>query len=155
MRFALAALILVTALACGASNGAATPPAALRSSPCDYLSTADFQSTLGLPLQGYRAGQTCAYRDKSGNTCQLTVQADPNQYATARSAAAQYGPVEALAAGDQGFYSAQLQVPGVWIVDFGLLKGEAFAGAVCGARFGTSNPKPQAARLANLIASRL
>jgi hypothetical protein len=35
------------------------------------------------------------------------------------------------------------------------MKNGAFAGALCGARFGTSNPRAQAARLAGLIASRL
>jgi hypothetical protein len=57
--------------------------------------------------------------------------------------------------GDRSFYSAQLQGPGVWIFDLGLMKGDAFASALRGARFGSSDPKAQAARLGYLIASRL
>ena len=157
MRIALAAVLMVAVVSCsGRSTAAATPsPAGLLSDPCGYLSKADFQETLGLPLDGYRAGQACGYRDVHGDTCQVTVLADSSQYATSQAAASNYGGVEILGAGDQSFYSAQLQRPGVWIFDLGLTKGRTFAGALCGARFGSSNPKPQAARLANLIASRL
>lgn len=156
MRIALAAVLLVTMLACGGTSTAATPsPAGLLSNPCGYLSKADFQETLGLPLEGYRAGQACGYRDARGNTCQVTVLADAGEFATSQAAASKYGAVEVLSAGDKGFYSAQPQSPGVWIFDLGLMKGTVFAGALCGARFGSSNPKPQAARLASLIASRL
>ncbi|HET7467301.1 MAG TPA: hypothetical protein VFL29_11590 [Candidatus Dormibacteraeota bacterium] len=157
MRVAVAALLFATIVSCGVSSGASATPsgAGLLSNPCGYLTTADFQDTLGLPLQGYRAGQACAYRDQHGNTCQVTVIGDAGQYATSKTAAGQYGDVEAMAAGEQGFYSAKAQTPGVWIFDFGFMKAGAFAGAVCGARFGASNPKPQAVRLANLIASRI
>src|SRR5712691_10224222 len=138
MRFALAAVLFVTVMSCGGTSTASAPsPAGLLSNPCSYLSKADFQQTLGLSLEGYRAGQACGYRDARGNTCQV------------------YGAVESLGAGDRSFYSAQPQSPGVWIFDLGLMKGPAFATALCGARFGSSNPKPQAARLGNLIASRL
>ena len=81
--------------------------------------------------------------------------ADTGQFAAAQATASKYGAVGTLGAGDRSFYSAQLQSPGVWIFDLGLMKGPAFASALCGARFGSSNPKPQAARLGNLIASRL
>ena len=157
MRIVLAAVLFVTVLSCGGtSTAAATPaPASLLSDPCGYLSKADFQATLGLPLEGYRAGQACGYRDARGNTCQVTVLADTGQYATSQAAASKYGVVEILGAGDKSFYSAQLQQPGVWIFDLGVMKGTVFAGALCGARFGSSNPKSQAGRLANLIASRL
>jgi hypothetical protein len=156
MRGALAALTFVTALSCGATSTAATPsPAGLLSNPCGYLSKTDFQATLGLPLEGYRAGQACGYRDPHGNTCQVMVLADTGQFASSQAAASRYGTVEILGAGDKSFYSAQPQSPGVWIFDLGLMKGTAFASALCGARFGSSNPKPQAARLAKLIASRL
>ena len=156
MRFALAAVLFVTVMSCGGTSTAATPsPAGLLSNPCSYLSKADFQQTLGLSLEGYRAGQACGYRDARGNTCQVMVLADTGQYAASQEAAAKYGAVGTLGAGDRSFYSAQLQSPGVWIFDLGLMKGPAFASALCGARFGSSNPKPQAARLGNLIASRL
>ena len=156
MRLALAALLLVTVLSCGGTSTAATPsPPGLLSNPCGYLTKADFQATLGLPLEGYRAGQSCGYRDPRGNTCQVTVLANTGEFAASQAAASKYGAVEILGAGDKSFYSAQPQSPGVWIFDLGLMKGNAFASALCGARFGSSNPKPQAARLANLIASRL
>ena len=156
MRIALAAVLFVTVLSCGGTSAAARPsPAGLLANPCSYLTKADFQSTLGLPMEGYRAGQTCGYLDSRGNTCQVTVLADNGQYAAAKETASKYGAVESLGAGDKSFYSAQPQRPGVWIFDFGLMKGTAFAGALCGAKFGSSNPKPQAVRLGNLIASRL
>jgi hypothetical protein len=157
MRSALTAVLLVAVLSCGGRSTAspAPSPAGLLANPCGYLSKSDFQKTLGLSLDGYRAGQTCAYRDAGGNTCQVTVLADTGEYAASREAASSYGAVEVLGAGDKSFYSAQPQRPGVWVFDFGLMKGSAFAGALCGARFGSSNPKPQAARLGNLIASRL
>jgi len=156
MRIALLVVLFVTTLSCGGTSAAATPsPAGLLSNPCSYLSKADFQSTLGLSMVGYRAGQTCGYLDSRGNTCQVTVLADNGQYAAAKEAASTYGVVESLGAGDKSFYSAQPQRPGVWIFDLGLMKGTVFAGALCGARFGSSNPKPQAERLGNLIASRL
>jgi hypothetical protein len=157
MRLALAAALFVTVLSCGGTSTAATKPspAGLLSNPCGYLSEADFQSTLGLSLEGYRAGQECGYRDSRGNTCQVTVLADTGQYAAAQATASKYGVVETLGAGDKSFYSAQPQRAGAWIFDLGLMKGTAFAGALCGAKFGSSNPKPQAVRLGNLIASRL
>src|SRR5256885_15510632 len=157
MRLALAAVLLVAAVSCnGSSHSGATPSGAgLLSDPCAYVSPSDFENTIGMPLQGYRAGESCSYRDPQGNTCQVTVLADSGQYVASKKAAAQYGAVEALATGDQGYYSAQSQVPGVWIFDVGFMKGSAFAGALCGARFGASNPRPQALRLASLIASRL
>src|SRR5713226_9223958 len=156
MRVALAAVLFLTVMSCGGTSTAATPsPAGLLSNPCSYLSKADFQQTLGLSLEGYRAGQACGYRDTRGNTCQVTVLADTGQYAASQETAAKYGAVGTLGAGDRSFYSAQLQTPGVWIFDLGLMKGPAFASALCGARFGSSNPQPQAARLGNLIASRL
>lgn len=156
MRIALAALLFVTVVSCGGTSSATKPsPASLLSSPCSYLSKADFQATLGLPLEAYRAGQSCGYRDSRGDTCQVTVLVDSGQYAAAQSAASRYGVVDTLGAGDKSFYSAQLQGPGVWIFDLGLMKGTAFAGALCAASLGSSNPKPQAVRLGNLIASRL
>jgi hypothetical protein len=157
MRIALAAVVMMAVLSCGGrSTATATPtPAGLLSDPCGYLSKADFQETLGLPLDGYRAGQTCGYRDAHGDTCQVTVLADTGQFATSQAAASRYGEVQVLAVGDKSFYSAQLQRPGVWIFDLGLMKDSAFASALCGGRLGSSNPKQLAARLANLIASRL
>ena len=156
MRFALVAVLFVTVMSCGGTSTASTPsPAGLLSNPCSYLSKADFQQTLGLSLEGYRAGQSCGYRDARGNTCQVTVLADTGQFAAARATASSYGVVESLGAGDRSFYSAQPQGPGVWIFDLGLMKGGAFASALCGATFGSSNPKAQATRLGNLIASRL
>src|SRR5258706_6613063 len=156
MRHALAAVLFVTVMSCGGTSTASTPsPAGLLANPCSYLSKADFQQTLGLSLERYRAGQACGYRDASGNTCQVSVLADTGEYAAARATAAKYGAVGTLGAGDRSFYSAQPQSPGVWIFDFGLMKGPAFASALCGARFGSSNPKAQATRLGNLIASRL
>jgi hypothetical protein len=156
MRGALAAVLFVTLISCGGTSTAATPsPAGLLSNPCSYLSKADFQQTLGLSLEAYRAGQACGYRDARGNTCQVTVLADTGQYAAAQGTASRYGVVGTLGVGDRSFYSAQLQSPGVWIFDLGLMKGAAFASALCGARFGSSNPKAQAARLGNRIASRL
>jgi hypothetical protein len=154
MRWALAAVLFVTVMSCGGTSTVATPsPAVLLSNPCSYLSKADFQRTLS--LEGYRAGQACGHRDARGNTCQVTVLADTGQYAASRATASSYGVVENIGAGDRSFYSAQPQSPGVWIFDLGLMKGPAFASALCGATFGSSNPKPQAARLGNLIASRL
>ena len=155
MRQAVAAILFVTVVSCGGGSSSTSSGAGLLSDPCGYLTASDFQDTLGLPLQGYRAGQSCAYRDQHGNTCQVTVLPDSGQYAISKKAAAQYGALETIDAGEQGFYSAQAQLPGVWIFDFGFMKSSAFAGALCGARFGTSNPKPQAMRLANRIASRL
>jgi hypothetical protein len=148
--------LFLTVMSCGETSTAATPsPAGLLSNPCSYLSKADFQQTLGLSLDGYRAGQACGYRDARGNTCQVTVLADTGQYAAAQATASKYGVVGTLGAGDRSFYSAQLQSPSVWIFDLGLMKGPAFARALCGARFGSGNPKAQATRLGNLIASRL
>src|SRR5712664_904555 len=145
MRGALAAVFFVMVISCGGTSTAATPsPAGLLSNRCSYLSRADFQQTLGLSLEGYRAGQSCGYRDARGNTCQVSVLADTGEYAAAQATAAKYGVVETLSAGDRSFYSAQPQSPGVWIFDLGLMKGGAFASALCGARFGSSNPKAQA-----------
>ena len=156
MRAALAAVLFLTVMSCGGTSTAATPsPAGLLSNPCGYLSKADFQQTLGLSLEGYRAGQACSYRDSRGDTCQVTVLANTGQFAAAQATASRYGAVGTLGAGDRSFYSAQPQSPGVWIFDLGLMKGPAFATALCGARFGSSNPRPQAARLGDLIASRL
>lgn len=152
----LAALVFVAVTACGGSSASnAGASANLRADPCGYLSTSDFKSALGLPLTGYRSGVACSYRDPYGNTCQVTVASGSDVYETSKTAAAKYGAVESLAAGDRGFYSAQPTAPGVWLFDFGLMKNGAFAGAVCGARFGASNPRTQATKLAGLIASRL
>lgn len=155
MRVMLAALVFVVVAACGGGGSPANTGANLRSDPCGYLSTSDFKTTLGLPLTGYRSGEACSYRDQRGNTCQVTVASGPGMYEPSKTAAAKYGAVEALAAGDRGFYSSQPTAPGVWLFDFGLMKNGAFAGALCGARFGESNPRTQAAKLAGLIASRL
>ena len=156
MRFALVAVLFVTVMSCGGTSTASTPsPAGLLSNPCSYLSKADFQQTLGMSLEGYRAGQSCGYRDAHGNTCQVRVLADTGQFAASQATASSYGAVESPGAGDRSFYSAQPQSPGVWIFDLGLMKGGAFASALCGATFGSSNPKPQATRLRNLIVSRL
>ena len=124
MRFALAAVLVVTVMSCGGTSTASTPsPAGLLSNPCSYLSKADFQQTLGLSLEGYRAGQVCGYRDARGNTCQVSVLADTGQFAASQEAASKYGAVGTLGAGDRSFYSAQPQSPGVWIFDLGLMKG--------------------------------
>lgn len=155
MRVMLAAFVFVTAVACGVSGPATGTGSNIRSNPCDYLSTSDFKSTLGLPLTGYRSGAVCSYRDQRGNTCQVTVASGTGLYEPSKTAAAKYGAVESLPAGDQGFYSAQPTAPGVWLFDFGFMKNGAFAGALCGARFGVSNPRARAAKLAGLIASRL
>lgn len=155
MRTMLAAIVFVTVAACGASEPTTGAAGSLRPNPCDYLSTSDFKSTLGLPLTGYRSGAACSYRDQRGNTCQVTVASGAGLYEPSKAAAAKYGAVESLAAGDRGFYSAQPTAPGVWVFDFGLMKKGAFAGTLCGARFGASNPRTQAAKLAGLIASRL
>jgi hypothetical protein len=154
MRAALVALVVVAVVSCGGSSLPAAVTS-VRSNPCDYLSTSDFQSTIGLKLTGYRSGPSCAYRDLRGNTCQVTVAAGADQYGASKAAAAKYGAVETIPAGDHGFYSAESTAPGVWVFDFGLEKNGTFAGALCGARFGASNPRPQAERLASLIASRL
>jgi len=120
------------------------------------LSTADFKQTLGMSLAGYREGAACTYRDPRGNTCQVTVADNTSgQYAASRAAAAVYGTVQAVAVGDEGYYTSQPQTPGVWIFDFGLMKSGNFAGAVCGGQLGTSDPKPRALLLAELIASRI
>jgi hypothetical protein len=157
MRAILAALVFSVALSCGGSSrpAAATSGNGLQSNPCGYVSTSDFKSTLGLPLVGYRSGESCSYRDQTGDTCQVTVRADIGQYASSRSAAANYGPLETLSAGSGGFYSAQSKIPGVWIFDFGFMEGNAFAGALCGARFAAGNPKTRVELLADLIASRI
>jgi hypothetical protein len=136
----------------GSSQPAATSGNGLQSNPCGFVSTSDFKSTLGLPLVGYRSGESCSYRDQTGDTCQVTVRSDIGQYASSNRAAASYGALETLNAGSGGFYSAQSKTPGVWIFDFGFMKGNAFAGALCGARFGAGNPKPRVELLAGLIA---
>lgn len=155
MRVMLAALVFVTVVGCGVSGPATGAGNNLRSDPCGYLSTSDFKSTLGLALTGYRSGAACSYRDQRGNTCQVTVASGGDLYDPSKTAAAKYGAVESLPAGERGFYSAQPTAPGVWLFDFGFMKNGAFAGALCGARFGVSNPRAQAAKLAGLIASRL
>lgn len=155
MRVLLAALFFVATVACSAGGSSTGAGNNMRSDPCDYLSTSDFKTTLGLPLIGYRSGATCSYRDQRGNTCQVTVASGDGLYEPSKTAAAKYGAVESLPAGDRGFYSAQPTAPGVWLFDFGFMKNGAFAGALCGARFGTSNPRAQASKLAGLIASRL
>ena len=157
MRGLVASLLVVMVVSCGGGRPAAStsPGHGLLSNPCDYLTTSDFKITLGMAMTGYRAGAACSYRDLRGNTCQVTVVGGVGQYAASRNEAAGYGPVQALAVGDQGFYTSQRQTSGVWIFDFGLMKGGDFAGAVCGGQLGTSDPKPRAVRLADLIASRI
>ena len=158
MRAFVAALFLfVMVVSCGGSRPASSTSGGhgLHSNPCDYLSTTDFKQTLGMSLVGFRAGTACTYRDQRGDTCQVTVVNSAGQYATSRTVAAGYGTVETLAVGDQGFYSSQAQTPGVWIFDIGLMKSGNFAGAVCGGQLGTTDPKPRAVRLADLIASRI
>lgn len=157
MRGLVASLLVVMVVSCGGSRPAASMPAGhgLHSNPCDYLTTTDFKLTLGMAMTGYRAGAACSYRDLRGNTCQVTVVAGDGQYAASRHEAAGYGSVQALAVGDRGFYSSQQQSAGVWIFDFGYLKGGDFAGAVCGGQLGTTDPKPRALLLADLIASRI
>jgi hypothetical protein len=123
---------------------------------CDYLSTPDFQSTLGHALVGYRAGPACQYRDQHGNTCDVVVSKDASQYPAGQARAAAYGAVQSLAVGDRSYFSAQLQVPpAVWIFDFGFVKGQVFGGGLCGGQFGSANPKPLAVKLASKIASKL
>lgn len=154
MRVLVAALFFVTVVSCGGGTNAASAHQ-LRSSPCDYLSTTDFKQTLGMSMSGSRAGVACTYRDPRGDTCQVTVISGATQYAASKKAAAGYGTVQALAVGDQGFYSSQPQTPGVWIFDFGLMQSGDFAGAVCGGQLGSTDPKPRAVKLADLIASRI
>jgi hypothetical protein len=152
------ALFVIVLSACGgnASLPAGSANHAVLSGACDYLSTPDFKSALGLQLIGYRSGPSCSYRDQHGNSCSIIVTKDPAQYATSKTGAAAYGAIESLPAGSRGFYSAQLQVPpAVWVFDFGFVKGDAFGGGLCGGRFGSANPKPLAVKLASLIASKL
>lgn len=152
------ALAAVVICACGGiqppSSGTGSTTM-LRSNSCDYLSTADFESTLGLSLTGYRSGPTCAYRDETGDTCDVIVTTDASRYSASKAGAAAYGTVEGLEVGDRGFFSAKLQTPGVWVFDFGFTKSGEFGGGLCGGRFGAANPRPQAAKLAGLIASKL
>lgn len=157
MRGLVASLLVVMVVSCGGSRPAASTAGdhALRSNPCDYLTAADFKLTLGMAMAGYRAGTACSYRDPRGNTCQVTVVAGAGQYAVSRNQAAGYGPLQPLAVGDEGFYTSQRQTPGAWIFDFGLMKGGDFAGALCGGELGTTDPKPRALLLADLIASRI
>jgi hypothetical protein len=123
---------------------------------CDYLTTPDFQSTIGHALVGYRSGPSCAYRDKLGDTCNVVVARESGQYSDGKMHAATYGSVESMAVGDRSFFSAQLQVPpAIWIFDFGFVKGDVFGGGLCGGRFSSANPKPLAVKLANKIASKL
>ena len=148
-------VILLTGCGLGAPTAGGTGHAALATS-CDYLSTPDFQSTIGHPLVGYRSGPSCSYRDEFGDTCDVTVARESGQYGEGKTHAATYGAVESLAVGDRGSFSAQLQVPpAVWIFDFGFVKGDVFGGGLCGGRFGAANPKPLAVKLAGKIASRL
>ena len=160
MRRLVLLLAAVALLSCGSDSTAANRTSSgqqtHRSSQCEYVSTSDFKKTLGLALEAYRAGQSCSYRDPLGNTCTVSVVEDSGRYATSRVKAAEYGPVESFVTGDQGFYSAQLQVPpAVWVFEFGFMKGSVFAGVSCGALLGSSNPKPRALQLARLIASHL
>jgi hypothetical protein len=146
MRGTFLAVAVMTLCACGGTQPAGAGSSSnhpLLSSPRNYVSTPDFQKLLGLPLAAYRAGQSCAYRDQRGDTCDVTVVKDQGQYAINKAAAARYGTVEPLMTGQEGFYSATLQSPPViWIFDFGFLKGDAYAGTLCGGRMGSNNPKP-------------
>jgi hypothetical protein len=121
------ALFVIVLNACGGSPSVPAGGAnqAAVAGACEYLSTPDFKSTLGLPLiDGYQSGPTCSYRDQHGNSCSVTVTKDPAEYARSKTGAAAYGSVESLPAGSRGFYSAQLQVPpAVWVFDFGFVKG--------------------------------
>ena len=152
------ALFVIVLSACG---GAAAPavgsaPPALLASVCDYLSTPDFQTTLGHALVGYRAGPTCEYRDQQGNTCDVVVTKDASQYAAGQARAAAYGTVQSLAVGDQSYFSAKVQVPpAVWVFAFGFMKSQVFGGGLCGGHFGSANPRPLAVKLASKIASKL
>jgi hypothetical protein len=148
-------VILLSGCGPGQSTTGANRHGALTTS-CDYLSTPDFQTTLGHALIAYRTGPSCSYRDPQGNTCNVLVAKDSGQYTDGKLHAAAYGPVESLAVGDRGFFSAQLQVPpAVWVFDFGFVKGGVFGGALCGGRFSSANPKPLAAKLAAKIAAKL
>lgn len=148
------ALFVIVLSACGGASAPANHAAL--AGPCAYLSTSDFNSTLGMPMTGYQSGPTCFSRDQHGDSCSVTVTRDPARYATSKVSAAAYGSIDSLPAGNQGFYSAKPQgAPAVWIFDFGFMKSDAFGGAVCGGRFGSANPKPLAVRLASLIASKL
>jgi hypothetical protein len=148
------ALFVVVLSACGGASAPASHAAL--AGACAYLSTSDFDSTLGMPMTGYQSGPTCFSRDEHGDSCSVTVTKDATRYATSKASAAAYGSIESLPAGLQGFYSAKPQVPpAVWIFDFGFVKSDAFGGAVCAGRFGSANPKPLAVRLANTIASKL
>jgi hypothetical protein len=148
-------VILLSGCGPGQSTAAGSKHAALGTS-CDYLSTPDFQSTIGHALVGYRTGPSCSYRDQLGDTCNVVVARESGQYSDGKMHAATYGSVESLAVGDRGFFSAQLQVPpAVWVFDFGFVKGDAFVGGLCGGRFSSANPKPLALKLANRIASHL
>ena len=148
-------VILLSGCGLGQSTAGGNGHAALATS-CDYLSTPDFQSALGHALTVYRTGPSCSYRDPQGDTCNVVVAKESGQYTDGKTHAAAYGQVEALAVGDRGFFSAQLQVPpAVWVFDFGFVKGDMFGGGLCGGRFSSANPKPLAARLAGKIASKL
>ena len=148
-------MILLSGCGLGQSTAGGNGHGALATS-CDYLSTPDFQSTLGHALTAYRTGPSCSYRDTQGDTCNVVVARESGQYTDGKAQAAAYGQVEPLAVGDRGFFSAQLQVPpAVWVFDFGFVKGNMFGGGLCGGRFSAANPKPLAARLAGKIASKL
>jgi hypothetical protein len=151
------ALFVIVLSGCGlgqtTAGGSGQPALA---SSCAYLSTPDFQSTLGHALTVYRTGPSCSYRDTQGDTCNVVVARESGQYSDGKAHAAAYGQVEPLAVGDRGFFSAQLQVPpAVWIFDFGFVKGDIYGSGLCGGRFSSANPKPLAAKLAGKIASKL
>lgn len=149
-------VILLSGCGWGQSTTAGGNSHGATASSCDYLSTSDFQNTLGHAMTAYRTGPSCAYRDPQGDTCNVEVARESGQYSDGKTNAAAYGPVESLAVGDRGFFSAQLQVPpAVWVFDFGFVKGTHFGGALCGGRFGSANPKPLATKLAGKIASKL
>jgi len=148
-------VMLLTGCGVGASSAGGNSQAVLANS-CDYLSAPDFQSTLGHALIGFRNGPSCAYRDQTGDTCNVVVAKESGQYDAGKLHAATYGPVESLTVGDRGFFSARLELPpAVWIFDFGFVKGDVFGGALCGGRFGSANPKPLATKLAAKMASKL
>ncbi|HLQ60770.1 MAG TPA: hypothetical protein VK131_02810 [Candidatus Acidoferrales bacterium] len=148
----------------GAAAGPSSSPAAsaaggqgLKANLCDYYSTADFQAALGLGLAPNAGGNGCSYRDAIGDTCNLTIIGGSSyaaQYSAYKEAAVRYSPVEAFAAGDQGFYSSTLQnPPDVWFFDFGFTKKTVFAGMICGGTMGSANPKPKALVLGQKLAT--
>jgi hypothetical protein len=158
MRWWMPAVAVMLLAGCGTQDGGTgtAQHQGLRANPCDYLSGSDFKQALGLALTlgVHQTGPMCAYTDRAGDTCDVTVLADSSRYASYKSAAANFGSVEVFPAGDQGFYSARQQ-SSAWLFDFGFTKGAVFAGMTCGAVLAFSSPKPHALALAQVLASRI